>query len=265
MEKFLLIAGPCLLESEGLAMEVAEELAQIQSRHGDLRVIFKASVDKANRSSVHSARGVGLDRGLEILDAVRERFSLPITTDFHEPAQAERVAAVCDVVQVPAFLCRQTDMLAAAARTGREVSVKKGQFLSPWDMAGVVEKLRFFGAKTIYQMERGATFGYGQLVVDMRSFQVMRQNGCPVVYDLTHSLQLPAMGNASTGGAREFADTLARAAIGAGIDGFFIETHPDPDRALCDRDCQLPLHTLGERVDRFLELQGAIRKIWPLP
>jgi 2-dehydro-3-deoxyphosphooctonate aldolase (KDO 8-P synthase) len=246
-------------------MEVAEELADIQARHDDLRVIFKASVDKANRSSVHSSRGVGLERGLEILATIRERYSLPLTTDFHEPAQAELVAAVCDVVQVPAFLCRQTDMLAAAARTGRAVSVKKGQFLSPWDMANVVEKLRFFGARTIYQMERGTSFGYGQLVVDMRSFQVLRQNRCPVIYDLTHSLQLPSMGGSSTGGAREYADTLARAAIGAGIDGFFIETHPDPDHALCDRETQLPLHSLGKRMESYLELQRAARSIWPLP
>ncbi|MDR2030339.1 MAG: 3-deoxy-8-phosphooctulonate synthase [Puniceicoccales bacterium] len=264
MEKFLLIAGPCLLEGEAMAFTVAEELAKIQGQHGDLEVIFKASVDKANRSSVRGVRGLGWERGLKILAAIADRFSLPVTTDFHEPCQAEQVAAVCSVVQVPAFLCRQTDMLAAAARTGRIVSVKKGQFLSPWDMANVVEKLRFFGAKTIYQMERGTFFGYGQLVVDMRSFQVLRKNGCPVIYDLTHSLQLPSMGGAMTGGDREFADVLARAALGAGIDGFFIETHPDPVNALCDRDSQLPLETLAERIGRYMEVARAMRRIWPL-
>jgi 2-dehydro-3-deoxyphosphooctonate aldolase (KDO 8-P synthase) len=261
MDSFLLIAGPCLLENEEIGMEVAEELAKFRQKYGDLTVIFKASIDKANRSSLHSARGMGLEKGLEILAQLKRRYQLPITTDFHEPGQAAIVAQVCDVIQVPAFLCRQTDMLAAAARTGKAVSVKKGQFLSPWDMANVVEKLRFFGAKTIYQVERGTSFGYGNLVVDMRGFQVMAANGCPVIYDLTHSLQLPGLGGSTTAGDRSFADCLARAAIGAGIDGLFIETHPHPSAALCDRETQLPLSTLADRVDSYLAFHGAVRRI----
>jgi 2-dehydro-3-deoxyphosphooctonate aldolase (KDO 8-P synthase) len=252
---FIIIAGPCLLESWEIGEEVARELVEIRREHPDIRLIFKASVDKANRSSVHGNRGPGFREGLVLLAELKNRFKFEVTTDFHGPDQAEMAAEVCDVLQVPAFLCRQTDMLAAAARTGRAVSVKKGQFLSPWDMVHVVEKLRAFGATEIFQMERGTSFGYGNLVVDMRGFQVMAANGCPVIYDLTHSLQLPGRGDSATAGAREFADTLARAAIGAGIDGLFLETHPHPEISLCDRETQLPLKTLAGRIHKYLTLQ----------
>lgn len=260
-KKFRLIAGPCALENEEVARTVAAELARIQEAHEDLQVIFKASVDKANRSSFSSYRGAGFEAGLEILSRIRDEFGLALTTDFHQPEQAKLVGEVCDVVQVPAFLCRQTDMLAAAAKTGRIVSVKKGQFLSPWDMKLVVDKLEKFGAAEIWQLERGTSFGYGSLVVDMRSFQVMRENNWPVIYDLTHSLQLPGMGCETTGGAREFADTMARAAIGAGIDGIYLETHPDPEKALCDAMTQLPLSTVFTRLETYLTLWRAVREL----
>jgi 2-dehydro-3-deoxyphosphooctonate aldolase (KDO 8-P synthase) len=257
--KFLLIAGPCAIESAEICDRVAGELVKIQAAHPEISVVFKSSADKANRSTVQSYRGPGMERGLEILSSIGERFSLPITTDFHTPDQAKMVGSVVDILQIPAFLCRQTDMLRTAAETGKVVSVKKGQFLSPWDMRNAVEKLRAFGAQKIIQMERGTSFGYGNLVVDMRSFQIMRENHCPVVYDLTHSLQLPGTGTIETRGAREFADTLARAAIGAGIDGLFIETHPNPSEALCDRETQLPLETLSNRVDSYLTLHRTVR------
>ncbi|MDR2677658.1 MAG: 3-deoxy-8-phosphooctulonate synthase [Puniceicoccales bacterium] len=261
LKKFLLIAGPCAIENVEICDRVAEELTKIQAAHPEISVVFKSSADKANRSTVQGYRGLGIERGLEILSHVRSRFNLPITTDFHTPDQARLIGRVVDVIQIPAFLCRQTDMLQAAAETEKIVSIKKGQFLSPWDMRHVVEKLRTFGAKEIIQMERGTSFGYGNLVVDMRSFQIMRENHCPVVYDLTHSLQLPGTGSNETGGTREFADTLAHAAIGAGVDGLFIETHPDPSRALCDRETQLPLETLGKRMDGYLKLYRIIKDL----
>jgi 2-dehydro-3-deoxyphosphooctonate aldolase (KDO 8-P synthase) len=255
VERFIVIAGPCLLENEQIVDEVARELVKICAEYDCVRLIFKASVDKANRSSVRSARGIGVQEGLEILAEIKRRYAIEVTTDFHEPKQADLVAEVCDVLQVPAFLCRQTDMLAAAARTGPSVSVKKGQFLSPWDMAHVIGKLRTFGAKEILQIERGTSFGYGNLVVDMRSFQIMAENCCPVIFDLTHSLQLPGNGNDTTAGAREFADTLALAAIGAGINGIFIETHPDPTKALCDKETQISLNSMKNRLGKYVAMQ----------
>jgi 2-dehydro-3-deoxyphosphooctonate aldolase (KDO 8-P synthase) len=262
-ESFVLIAGPCAIESEGLCMRVAETLAKIGEKWAEkIFVVFKASLDKANRSSAKSFRGIGFDEGLKILEKVRRYFSLPVTTDFHTPQQAEVIGSVVDLVQIPAFLCRQTDMLRAAAETGKAVSVKKGQFLSPWDMVHVVEKLRTFGATQIFQMERGTSFGYGSLVVDMRSFPILRKNNCPVIYDLTHSLQLPGMGAETTGGSREFADCMARAAIAAGINGLFIETYPDPSNALCDRETQLPLCDLELRIEKYLRLHGKVREIF---
>lgn len=262
LNNFILIAGPCVLESEALGSRVAEELVTIQEKYPNVTVVFKSSIDKANRSSIASFRGNGFAAGLEVLARIKERYGLPITTDFHEPSQAQEIAAVCDIIQIPAFLCRQSDMLFAAAQTKKPVSVKKGQFLSPWDMKFVVEKLEKFGAQQILQMERGASFGYGNLVVDMRSFPVLRKNRRPVIYDVTHSLQLPGMGCETTRGAREFADTLARSAIAAGIDGLYIETHPDPASALCDAETQLPLATLARRVDGYLRLQQAVREIF---
>lgn len=262
LSNFILIAGPCVLESETLGNRVAEELVKIQEKYANVTVVFKTSIDKANRSSVSSFRGNGFGPGLEILARIRDRHGLPITTDFHEPAQASEIAEVCDIIQIPAFLCRQSDMLFAAAQTKKPVSIKKGQFLSPWDMKFVVEKLEKFGAPQILQMERGASFGYGNLVVDMRSFPVLQQNGWPVIYDVTHSLQLPGMGSQVTRGAREFADTLARSAIAAGIGGLYIETHPDPASALCDAETQLPLATLAQRLEGYLRLQRSVQEIF---
>ncbi|MDR1435681.1 MAG: 3-deoxy-8-phosphooctulonate synthase [Puniceicoccales bacterium] len=261
MEKFLLIAGPCLLEGRDLGERVARTLVEVCGKHKDLRLIFKASVDKANRSSFRSARGIGIAAALEALDHIKKTFSVEVTSDFHEPAQAESLAEVCDVLQVPAFLCRQTDMLAAAAATGRAVSVKKGQFLSPWDMANVVGKLRQFGAKEIIQIERGTSFGYGNLVVDMRSFPIMAKNGCRTVFDATHSLQMPGLGGETTAGDRSWYDTLAHAAIGAGADGLFLETHPNPAKALCDSATQLPLDSIGERLERHMQLWRTAKAI----
>lgn len=260
-KSFILIAGPCLLEDETVAKTVAKELQLIQEDHSDLQIIFKASLDKANRSSVKSFRGNGIDEGLEILQRIHGEFGFPITTDFHEPAQAAKMATVCDILQIPAFLCRQTDMLRAAAETGKAVSVKKGQFLSPWDMRQVIEKLETFGAKMIYPIERGSSFGYGDLLVDMRSFPIMRQFGRPVIYDLTHSLQKPGKGDGITHGCREFADPLARAAIAAGIDGIFIETHPDPSQAKSDAETQLPLTTLRRRLRQYMKLWRQVRDL----
>jgi 2-dehydro-3-deoxyphosphooctonate aldolase (KDO 8-P synthase) len=257
VSSLIVIVGPCLLESEQLGDEVASELVKIRDEHKNVRFIFKASIDKANRSSIRSARGLGWDAGLKVMATLKKRYNMEVTSDFHDPRQAESLAEVCDVVQVPAFLCRQTDVLAAAARTGRTVSVKKGQFLAPWDMKYVVEKLHTFGAKEIFQLERGTSFGYGNLVVDMRSFPIMSKNGHPVIYDVTHSLQLPGKGGETTAGAREFADTLALAAIGAGVDGLFLETHPRPAEALCDAETQLPLKTLADCLRQYITFHSA--------
>jgi 2-dehydro-3-deoxyphosphooctonate aldolase (KDO 8-P synthase) len=239
--RFLLIAGPCLLESECVAFSSAEKLAEIGEIHPHLDVVFKGSFDKANRSSIRSERGPGLVEGLKILAAVRDRYGLRVTTDIHLPEQSEPVAEVCDILQIPAFLCRQTDILAAAAHTGRAVSVKKGQFLSPGEMCHVVQKLRETGAEEIIQIERGSSFGYNNLVVDMRSFDILKRNNCPAIFDATHSVQLPGAGDGVTLGQREFVPILAKAAIAAGADGLFFEIHPNPHMAMCDAANQLPL------------------------
>jgi 2-dehydro-3-deoxyphosphooctonate aldolase (KDO 8-P synthase) len=235
---FPVIAGPCVLESEEMAYAAADLVAGI-ARRLSLSLIFKASFDKANRSSIRSFRGPGLDEGLRILADVRRRTGLPLLTDVHEPAQCEPAAAVVDVLQIPAFLCRQTDLLLAAARTGRAVNVKKGQFMAPDDMRRVVEKVRSTGNAKVTVTERGASFGYHNLIVDMRAFEWMKRDGIPVIYDVTHSLQLPGAGAEGTGGERDFAEPLARAAVAAGADGVFLEVHPDPEHALSDRDTQL--------------------------
>jgi 2-dehydro-3-deoxyphosphooctonate aldolase (KDO 8-P synthase) len=227
------LAGPCMAESRELCLETAAFLKDLCASLG-VHYVFKASFDKANRSSGTSVRGPGLKRGLEILAAVKERFGVPVVTDVHESCQAAEVAKVADVLQIPAFLCRQTDLLEACAATGRCVNVKKGQFMAPEDMKGAVGKLRNAGCADILLTERGASFGYHNLVVDMRSFPVMSALGVPVIFDATHSVQLPGgLGNAS-GGQREFIRPLARAAAGAGIDGIFMEVHPDPEHALSD-------------------------------
>ncbi len=234
------IAGPCVLEDDLTALRIAAALQEITSRLG-LPFVFKASFDKANRSSYRSYRGPGMREGLDILAHVRKTLGIPVTTDVHEPGQAERAAGVVDILQVPAFLCRQTDLLAACARTGRPVSVKKGQFLSPWDVHHIVEKLRTAGASAVLLIERGSSFGYHDLVVDMRAIDVMRRSGWPVVFDGTHSVQRPGLLGDRSGGCREFVPTLVRAAVAAGADAVFLEVHENPDQAPCDGPNMVPL------------------------
>jgi len=252
------IAGPCVIESEAGALEAARAVAAIAGRL-QLPLVFKASFDKANRSSLASFRGPGLAEGLRVLAGVRAETGLPLLTDVHEPEQCEPAAAVCDVLQIPAFLCRQTDLVLAAARTGRAINLKKGQFMAPDDMRRVVEKVRSTGNERVTVTERGVSFGYHNLVVDMRAFSWMRRDGIAVIYDVTHSLQLPGAAAEGTGGQREFAEPLARAAVGAGADGVFLEIHPDPDRALSDRETQLP----PDRAERLLASLLALRAALP--
>jgi 2-dehydro-3-deoxyphosphooctonate aldolase (KDO 8-P synthase) len=257
--RLLLIAGPCSLENEAVCRAVAARLVEIRRSHPELVVVFKGSFDKANRTSISGPRGLGMAAGLELLGMVRSEFGLPTLTDVHETVQVAPVAAVVDVVQVPAFLCRQTDLLVACAQSGRAVNVKKGQFLSPHDMAHVVEKLRRSGAREIWQTERGTTFGYQNLVVDMRAFAIMRGHGCPTVFDATHSVQLPGGGGDRSSGQREFVAPLARAALAAGADGLFIETHPDPEHALSDGPNQVPLDGFDALIRDCLRVWRAAR------
>lgn len=260
--KLLLIAGPCCIETVECCRTVAGVLANLQRNYADrLSVIFKGSFDKANRTSAESPRGLGLERGLEILAIVRREFNLPVTTDIHLPQQAKEVSAVCDVLQIPAFLCRQTDLLKAAAETGRTVSVKKGQFLSPFDMRFAVEKLRCFGAKEIWLIERGTTFGYGNLVVDMRSFPILRQTNCLTLFDATHSLQTAGNGTQVTGGDRRFFQPLAQAALAGGAQGLFLETHPHPETAWSDQATQLPLEQLSSAIEKCLKIWECARAV----
>ena len=263
-KKFLLIAGPCALESEDLCREVAAVLAKIKAKHRDkIEVVFKASFDKANRTDVHSLRGLGLEQSLEIFSQIKKEYQLLVTTDVHLPEQVERVASVCDVLQIPAFLCRQTDLLQAAAESKRTINVKKGQFLSPYDMKFVVEKLEFFEASEVWQTDRGTTFGYGNLIVDMRSFGIMKQNKCPVIFDATHSLQMPGCGTRLTGGDRQFIAPLAHAALAAGAQGIFLETHPNPDQAWSDKATQLVLEQLPEFVEDCLKFWELTHSLTP--
>lgn len=248
------IAGPCVIESEEAALEAARAVAAIAGRLA-LPTLFKASFDKANRSSIASFRGPGLADGLRILAAVKAATGLPLLTDVHEPAQCDAAAAVCDVLQIPAFLCRQTDLVLAAARTGRALNVKKGQFMAPDEMRRVVEKARSTGNQRVTVTERGVSFGYHNLVVDMRSFAWLQRDGIPAIFDVTHSLQLPGAAAQGTAGQREFAEPLARAAVAAGADGVFLEVHPDPASALSDRETQLP----PDRAERLLASLLAIR------
>jgi 2-dehydro-3-deoxyphosphooctonate aldolase (KDO 8-P synthase) len=254
-----LIAGPCVIESESHARKMAEAISKITSDAG-IPYIFKASYDKANRSSAKSFRGPGPNEGLRILGKIKSDLKLPVLTDIHEREQAAPAAEVVDILQIPAFLSRQTDLLEAAAKTNRIVNVKKAQFLSPWDMKNVVEKLSATGNSNIILTERGATFGYQNLVVDVRSFPIMKKFGYPVVFDATHSVQLPGgQGNAS-GGQPEFIEPLARAAVAAGVDGIFLETHDNPAEALSDGPNALPLSQLPQLLARLKELSMLVRK-----
>ncbi|MGM0424131.1 MAG: 3-deoxy-8-phosphooctulonate synthase [Thermodesulfobacteriota bacterium] len=251
------ILGPCVLESLDLALDTAKALQEIASRL-DVSVIFKSSLDKANRTSLHSFRGPGLDQGLEWLARIRQETGLPVTTDIHLPEQAQTVAQVVDVLQIPAFLCRQTDLLLAAAKTGKIVNVKKGQFLAPWDMQQVVQKISGQGNSRIWLTERGSSFGYNNLVVDFRSLPIMQETGHPVIFDATHSVQLPGGKGACSGGQREYVSVLARAAVAAGCQGVFMEVHPDPEQALCDGPNSQPLSSLESLLQQLLALQGSL-------
>ena len=258
-KKLLVIAGPCSLENERVCRAVAETLVKIGKQHPELNLVFKGSFDKANRTSAAGARGTGLEEGLALLALVKKEYGFPVLTDVHEREQMKAVAAVCDVIQIPAFLSRQTDLLLAAAATGRVVNVKKGQFLSPQEMVYVTGKLREGKAKEIWQTERGTTFGYNNLVVDMRAFPIMRQNGFPTILDATHSVQLPGGGEGKSDGQREFVAPLAKAALAAGADGLFIETHPDPAKAISDGPNMIPLADLPALLASCLAVWKAVR------
>ncbi|BDU50660.1 3-deoxy-8-phosphooctulonate synthase [Haliovirga abyssi] len=257
---FTLIAGPCVIESEELVLEVAGKIKDITTKLG-IDYIFKASFDKANRSSIHSFRGPGVDKGLEILQKVKDKFNIPVITDIHEPWQAEKVAEVADILQIPAFLCRQTDLLIAAAKTGKPISVKKGQFLAPWDMKNVVKKLEESENKNIMLTERGAMFGYNNMVVDMRSLMEMRKFGYPIIFDATHSVQKPGGQGDTTGGDREYVYPLMRAALAIGVDAIFAEVHPDPDNAKSDGPNMLRLDDLEDILIKSLEIDKIIKEL----
>lgn len=254
-----LIAGPCVIESEQLALETAGYLKEICEKLG-ISFIYKSSFDKANRTSNSSFRGLGIEKGLQILQEVKSRINVPVLTDVHEDTPLNEVAAVVDVLQTPAFLCRQTNYIQRVAATNKPVNIKKGQFLSPWDMIHVVQKARDVGNEQIMVCERGVSFGYNNLVSDMRSLQIMRNTNCPVVFDATHSVQLPGGNNKTSGGMREFIPVLARAAVGAGIAGIFMETHPDPDKALSDGPNSWPLDKMQPLLHTLIAIDNVYKK-----
>jgi len=260
---FVLIAGPCVIESEQLVLDTAGKLKEITN---ELKIpfIFKASFDKANRTSSKSFRGLGLEKGLQILQLVKQQVKVPVLTDVHESTPLDEVAEVVDVLQTAAFLCRQTDYMQRVAAAGKPVNIKKGQFLAPWDMQNVVDKMRAAGNENLMVCERGVSFGYNKLVVDMRSLVIMRETGCPVIFDATHSVQEPGGLGKATGGQREFVPSLARAAIATGVAGIFLETHPDPDKALSDGPNMLPLGKMRgllevlKRLDHDMKFKSSI-------
>jgi 2-dehydro-3-deoxyphosphooctonate aldolase (KDO 8-P synthase) len=258
--RIVLIAGPCVIESEELCLDVAEHVSAIARRLG-IGYIFKSSYDKANRMSGASFRGLGMGKGLDVLAAVKAACDVPVLTDVHGVAEAEQATEVVDVLQIPAFLCRQTDLLIAAGKSGRAVNIKKGQFLAPWDLAHSVAKVKSTGNQRIMVTERGAAFGYGNLVVDMRSLVAMRKFGFPVVFDATHSVQLPGAAGGASGGQREYVPALASAAVAVGIDALFVETHPDPAMALCDRETQWPLDDLERLLRMVLRIDDCVKDV----
>ncbi|HWG10923.1 MAG TPA: 3-deoxy-8-phosphooctulonate synthase [Rhodanobacteraceae bacterium] len=258
-QPLFLIAGPCVVESQQLQLDTAGTLKEITGRLG-INFIFKSSFDKANRTSSKSFRGLGMEEGLRILGEVRKQVGVPVLTDVHEYTPFDEVAEVVDVLQTPAFLCRQTDFIQKVARVGKPVNIKKGQFLSPWDMKNVVEKARAVGNEQILVCERGASFGYNNLVSDMRSLSVMRETDCPVVFDATHSVQLPGGQGTKSGGQREFVPVLARAAIAVGVAGVFMETHPDPDKALSDGPNAWPLGKMEALLETLKELDAVAKR-----
>jgi len=259
-QPLFLIAGPCVIESEQMALDTAGQLKEICQKLG-IPFIYKSSYDKANRSSGKTFRGFGMEAGLKILEKVKTQIGVPVLTDVHDEDEIAAVAAVVDVLQTPAFLCRQTDFIHAVAKSGKPVNIKKGQFLSPWDMKNVVDKAReVSGGDTIMVCERGASFGYNNLVSDMRSLAVMRETGCPVVFDATHSVQLPGGQGTASGGQREFVPVLARAAVAAGVAGLFMETHPDPAKALSDGPNAFPLGHLQELLQTLKALDALVKQ-----
>ncbi len=255
--KFIVIAGPCVIESEEITLRIAEELKEI-AQSLDIEFYFKASFDKANRTSIESFRGPGLEEGLRILGRVKELYGLKLVTDIHEPFQAKRAAEVCDILQIPAFLCRQTDLLVAAAGTGRCINVKKAQFLAPWDMENVVHKLEEAGSRDIMLCERGTSFGYNTLVADMTSIVEMKKNGYPVIFDGTHSVQKPGGKGTTTGGNREYVPYLTKAAVAAGADGLFLETHFEPDKALSDGPNMIRIEDVKELLATCLKIREIV-------
>lgn len=257
MSKFILIAGPCVIESEENVMLIAEKVKQIAERF-DLDYYFKASFDKANRTSITSYRGPGIDEGLRILNKVKETYGLKLATDIHEPWQAERVAEVVDLIQIPAFLCRQTDLLVAAGKTNKLINVKKAQFLAPWDMKNVVRKLEESGNTNLMLCERGTTFGYNTLVVDMTGISELKKFGYPIVFDATHSVQRPGGKGDATGGNRENVEPLAKAAVAAGADALFFEVHPDPDNAMSDGPNMVRLDEFEALLERVVRVYDAV-------
>lgn len=259
-----LIGGPCVIESRDLVLEIAGTVSEICRRLG-VQYVFKASFDKANRTSASSFRGPGLESGLAVLQEVKDQFRIPVLTDIHESYQAAIAAQVVDVLQIPAFLCRQTDLLLAAAKTGRAVNVKKGQFLAPAEMSQVVMKLRASGVENLLLTERGNSFGYNTLVVDFRSLPQLQDLGCPVIFDATHSVQQPGGQGGTSGGQREYVAPLARAAVAVGVDGLFMEMHPNPDSALSDGPNSLPLHRLEPLLRQLLAIREPLLSMGPMP
>ena len=257
-QPLFLIAGPCVIESEALAMETAGYLHEI-TQQLNIPFIYKSSFDKANRSSLHSFRGLGVEQGLKILEKVKNTFKIPVLTDVHEDTPLHEVASVVDVLQTPAFLCRQTNFIQQVASQGLPVNIKKGQFLAPWDMEHVLTKAKATGNQQIMACERGVSFGYNNLIADMRSLAVMRRFDCPVVFDATHSVQLPGGQGTASGGQREFVPVLARAAVAAGVAGLFIETHPNPDKALSDGPNSWPMHKMAALLDTLKRLDEQVK------
>lgn len=253
----LIIAGPCVIENEDITFYTAMTLKEICSEIG-LPLVFKSSFDKANRTSLSSYRGTGLDKGLRILSEVKNKFGIPVISDIHSVDEVKPAAEVLDMLQIPAFLCRQTDIILAASNTGKPVNIKKGQFLAPWDIKNIIEKFTSTGNHNLFITERGSSFGYNNLVVDFRAFPIIRSYGYPVIFDVTHSLQLPGGQGSSSGGQREFAEPLARAAVAAGVDGLFMEVHPEPEKALCDGPNMIRLDELKKLLIKIKAIHEAL-------
>ncbi|HAK88970.1 MAG TPA: 3-deoxy-8-phosphooctulonate synthase [Nitrospiraceae bacterium] len=254
----VIIAGPCVIENEDITFHIAERLKEICGAVG-LPFIFKSSYDKANRTSLSSYRGPGIEKGLRILSDVKSKFNIPVISDVHSAEEINAASDVLDALQIPAFLCRQTDLILAASKTGKPVNIKKGQFLAPWDIKNIIEKFTSTGNKNLFITERGTSFGYNNLVVDFRAFPIMRSFGRPVIFDVTHSLQLPGGQGSCSGGQREFAEPLARAAVAVGVDGLFMEVHPEPDKALCDGPNMIKLDEVEKMLKTIKSIYGLLK------